>query len=298
MKSKEWVLIIDAYYLCYKAYYTMPRDFSFNEHDTNIIYGFLNQLKTLVQQIKPDKLVFCFDSPKSYRKLEYPPYKQRNDNKSAEDKENLRIAKKQFAELEDVVLPALGFRNIYSQVGYEADDLIAELCYRFPDDYIIVSADEDLLQLLSDGFREVKLYLKGKKMMTRQDFIKAFGIEPYKWRMVKAIAGCKTDTVEGVEGVGDIKAVQYLKGDMHDGKIKDRIEQSQDIIRRNLRLVSLPYLGLKPIHVIQGYPSQDVLYAGDFLETFSNYGFNSFVAKFDEWRALFDLRDGNRKKDV
>lgn len=293
-KEKEWTLVIDAYYLCYKAFYTMPKNFSFDDRDTNIIYGFLNQIKKLVQDFKTNKLVFCFDSSKSYRRLEYPGYKIRDENKTSQEKENIRMAKLQFAELEEEILPAMGFKNIYSQPGYEADDLMAELCYRFPDDYIIVTGDEDLFQLLSAGpVRETRLYMKGKKMMTEMDFEKAFGIKPYQWKMVKAIAGCPTDAVEGVEGVGNTKAIHYIRGDLSEGKIKERIKNSNDIIQRNLRLVALPYLGVKPININE-YPAQDVLYTIDFMEVFNKYGFGSFIDKLDEWRQLFDLKAGNR----
>jgi len=294
-KDKEWTLIIDAYYLCYKAFYTMPKNFNFNDQDTNIIYGFLNQIKKLVHDFKTNKLVFCFDSPKSYRRLEYSGYKLRDENKTPQEKENIKMAKLQFVELEEKILPAMGFKNIYSQPGYEADDLIAELCYRFPDDYIIITGDEDMLQLLSAGpVRETRLYMKNKKLMTQMDFEKTFGIKPCQWKIVKAIAGCHTDTIDGVDGAGEMKAIQYIRGDLPEGKIKEKIRNSNDIIQRNLKLVSLPYLGIRPISVINKYPEQDVLYSIDFMEVFSKYGFGSFVSKFDEWRQLFNLQAGSR----
>jgi len=292
-KDKQWVLIIDSFYLCYKSFYTMPRNFSFDDHDTNIIYGFLNQIKKLAEEFESSKFVFCFDSPKSYRRLVYPDYKKRDTNKTSQEIANLIQAKKQFVEIEEKVLPAMGFKNIYSQPGYESDDLIAELCYRFPDDYTIISNDEDLFQLLVRGaVRETRLY-NGKRFTTIDDFRQAFGINPFDWKMVKAIAGCNTDTVKGVEGVGDIKAVQYIRGDLPAGKIKDRIDNSKDIILRNLGLVSLPYSGIKPIRIDE-YPVDDKLYTIEFMETFKKYGFASFLTKIDEWRNLFNLLSGSR----
>jgi len=48
-------------------------------------------------------------------------------------------------------LPQMGFRNVYHQTGYEADDLIAWCVARFPDEYIIVSKDNDLFILNKFG---------------------------------------------------------------------------------------------------------------------------------------------------
>lgn len=294
MKEKDWTLIIDSHYLCYRTFHTIPKEYIFREDDTNIVYGFLNQIKKLSEDFKTNKFVFCFDSSKSYRKMVYPQYKIK-DFESDQQLANLIQAKKQFAKLREEVLPAMGFKNIYHQTGYEADDLIAELCYRFPDDYMIISADEDLFQLLFRGpVREVQIY-NYKKIMIVDDFTKSLGITPAQWKLVKAMAGCKSDTIEGIEGVGETKAIQYLLGTLPDGKIKERIKSSKDIIIRNMALIGLPYLGIKPIKIYE-YPVKDVLYTIDFMEAFKICGFGSFLVPevLDKWRRLFNLQAGSR----
>ncbi len=293
-EDKKWSLIIDTYYLCYRSFYTMPKDLKFKNHDTNIIFGFLNQIKKLVEDIPTDKIIFCFDSPKSYRRMIYPNYKNRNEDKTPQERENLRIAKEQFYELEDEVLPGMGFKNLYSQNGYESDDFIAELCWRHPDDYLIISNDEDLFQLLYQGpVREIKMFnanSQAPKYTRAQDIKKAFGIDPISWVQVKAMAGCKTDTVEGIEGVGDTKAIQYIRGDLPEGKIKKRIKNSQDIIMRNINLVALPHNGIKPL--IVNPPVKDDLIVSDFMDTFKKYGLGSFLKSenLEKWLDLFDCR--------
>lgn len=62
--------------------------------------------------------------------------------------------------------------------------------------------------------------------------------------MVKAIAGCKTDEVPGVERVGEVTAIKFIKGELKDStKAYLNIINSYPIIERNTRLVVLPFLG-------------------------------------------------------
>lgn len=291
-KDKIWNLIIDSYYLCYKAFYSLPSNLSFKAQDTNIIYGFLSQVKKIVEQIRTDRIIFCFDSPKSYRRLVYPNYKNRKLD--PEVKKRLVQAKPQFVELEEEVLPKMGFKNIFSQNGYESDDLIAEICWRSPDDYVIVSSDEDLFQLLYQGpVRETKIF-NTKKFIDLSTFQGTTRLKPTDWVMVKAIAGCSTDTVEGIEGVGEVKAIQYIKGELPDGKIKKRIEsdEGKEIIHRNLNLVGLPHNGLKPLNEIQIV--DDDLYSIEFMEVFRDYGFQSFLKSIDSWVQDFNCMGGSR----
>lgn len=293
-KKKDWRLIIDSHYLCYRSFYTIAENLQFRKHDTNIIYGFLMQLKKLAEQFDTNQFVFCFDSPKSYRKMLYPQYKTRPLKPDVAAR--LKVARYQFEELEEEVLPWMGFQNVYSQNGYESDDIIAELCFRCPDDYIIVSGDEDLYQLLDEGpVRETRMY-NFTKTMKASDIRMAYGIDPQQWRMVKAIAGCTSDTVEGIEGAGETKAIKYILKSLPDGKIKTRIDEGYDIIQRNLDLVALPLTIsiAKPLEV--DFPVTDNLYTADFMEVFSEYGFASFLKKesLDEWKKAFGLLSGRK----
>jgi len=288
-------LIIDCNAMCYRSLYSLPPDFSFGKHDTNIIFGFLKQIKKLAAEFETNKFFFCWDSKKSYRKLIYPDYKE-NRNKDPKVKERLKKAFPQFIELQEDVLPWMGFKNIYSQNGYEADDLIAYLAYRFPRDYVIVSGDEDLFQLLYDGPKIECMMYNHKRLTRAQDLRKHFGIEANDWARVKAIAGCNTDNVKGVEGVGDLKAIAYLTGVLPEGKIKSRIEASQDLIDFNLKLVALPYSGIQDISIDD--PVGETFYRVEFMEVFREYGMASQLAEnvFNEWCDLFYCQAGRAKQ--
>lgn len=296
--KKKLKVIVDCNALCYKAFHIMPKDLKFKKHDTSIIFGFLNQIRKLAEDLKTNQFIFCWDSPRSYRKLIYPDYKEnRGNNLSDVQKDNLLQAKEQFIELEEEVLPGLGFMNIYSQNGYEADDWIAYFAFRLPWNYLIVSGDEDLYQCLYDGDKVQCHIFNGKKVITEQAFGMMTGLmKPIDWVQVKALAGCTSDNIKGIVGVGESTAIKYLKGQLAEGKIKDRIEdaESKRIFHRNLQLVTLPYSGgPKPLKGFDGYPPDDELYSVEFMEIFKEYGFMSFLGdRFDKWRKAFDLMSG------
>ena len=54
-----------------------------------------------------------------------------------------------------------------------------------------------------------------------------YRIKPFEWHKVKAIAGCSSDNVKGVAGVGEITAIKYLKGEL-----KKESKAHQNIINK------------------------------------------------------------------
>jgi DNA polymerase-1 len=287
-------LVIDSLSLAYRSVYSMP-ELSFNKNPVSVLYGFMLQLLKLAEKFNTNQFIFVWDSRKSYRKMECSTYKQREitDDK----KELIEKARIQFENLRKDVLPSMGFKNNYIQPGYEADDLIAFIIFRFPEEYTIVSKDEDLFQLLYSGRKGCSVQLYNlTSIITEFDFKRIYGIEPRKWCDVKGLAGCPSDTVPGIPGVGKDTAIKYLTGILKDGKTKDKIEseEGKKIFRDCFKLVALPYVGEISIDVKN--PVEDDLYSLDFVDTFRKYGFNSFVEddNFEKWRKAFNLERGRR----
>ncbi len=235
-------LLIDSQYLCYRAFYTTGT-LSFQGIPTGIYYGFINQLITAAKAIEPDKVIFFWDSKKSKRKEIFPDYKKkRNEEKTPEEIEMWQDAFKQFRFLQKKILPELGFNNNLIQIGYESDDLIADYTINSPknEHNYIVTGDDDLLQLLKEN---CFIYcIKDDLIYTEQDFKNDLGIDPIQWIEVKKIAGCKSDSVPGVAGVGEKTAIKYLKDELKEStKTYQKIQKSKDLILFNEKLVSLPY---------------------------------------------------------
>jgi 5'-3' exonuclease len=287
-------LIIDCCGIGYKIAYGMPA-LSFNGSNTHIIFGFLRQILVLAEKFNSNQFIFCWDSRQSYRKMFYPGYKNRPGDPSKADL--IADAHRQFNILRDDILPTMGFRNVFMNTGYEADDLIAWICMRQPDDYLIVSGDEDMLQLLEDGRGryEVKIYdFKKERIITKADFVGKYGFEPMKWADVKGLAGCSSDTVPGIAGVGEETAVKYINDCLKDGKIKEKIDspEGKNAYQMSFHLVALPYPGDRPINVPE--IAEDKLYSLDFMDAFRQYGCGSFAtgSTFQQWKDAFKLVAG------
>jgi 5'-3' exonuclease len=105
------------------------------------------------------------------------------------------------------------------------------------------------------------------------------------WSAVKAIAGCGTDNVKGVEGVGEKRAIQYLTGAMNKESVfYKRIEKSREMIEFNHELVLLPFKGTPVYSVDDDETSADL-----FLKFCKKYGMKGFMSKqfVDKWEELF-----------
>jgi hypothetical protein len=106
----------------------------------------------------------------------------------------------------------------------------------------VVSSDKDLWQLISE--RVSCWNPQTKKLISLRGFKKIYGIEPDDWIRVKSIAGCATDDIPGIVGVGEATAAKYLRGTLKkDSLAFGRIEAADDMICKNRVLVRLPFPG-------------------------------------------------------
>lgn len=277
------ILIIDSNYLCHRAIHTTG-PLSYRGQPTGVIFGFLNQLFTLGQAVRPDEVVFVWDSRKSKRRKRYPFYKNRGHEEPDPD---LIAAFSQFSKLRCHILPELGFHNNFIQSGYEADDLIAKLVMEEPDpSFVTASGDQDLYQLLD----HTDMYSMPKsaqiKQVTKRTFTQEYGIKPKDWVRVKQIAGCSSDTVPGIKGVGEATAIKYLLGQLKPESVKYKaIEAGRDIINRNEWLVKLPLPGTKKYEIDRSsfdkFRLRDLCKDLGFTKLLNDYN------RLDEWNTYF-----------
>lgn len=278
-------LIIDCHAICHALKHTIG-DLSYEEQKVGVVFGFLKKLLSLSKEFNSNSFIFCWDSKKSYRRDIYPDYKKRKPISS--DELNFeRFAFKQFVELRIKTLPLFGFKNNFIQTGLEADDIIAVITQNYVKQFIIVSGDNDLYQLLSDS---VSIYQpKKKKYITQESFAKEFDISSTDWAKVKQIAGCRSDTVEGIAGVAEKTAIKFLTGKLGTKtKVYDRIINGQYIINRNEALVRLPFINTK----IPKISETEMFYVSNLIKVVDRYGFNSFLSTevMNDWIVNFKMR--------
>ena len=270
-------LVIDSNYLCHRAYHTTG-EFRHKDQPTGVIYGFFNQVFTLVERFRPSNVAFCWDSRESIRKKITSTYKA--NRKNEEPTQELLDAYAQFDLLRTKIIPGIGIVNNFIRPGYEADDLIAQIVLAYQNECLICSGDEDLFQLLSFA----KIYNPAKKeYITEQDFINKWGIQPIQWSRVKALAGCSSDNVIGISGIGEKTAAKYLLGKLDKNSVKGRaIENAnKELIDKNLSLVQLPLPGLSRIVLDENQFSQM-----EFERVCKKYGFRN-LRGMEDWYLYF-----------
>jgi len=242
-------LLLDCNFLCHRMKHTMG-DLSYKGSATGIIYGFLESLSGFQDLFNTSRFIFCWDSKYSKRKEIYPESKANRDKKEYSEEEiKFDIAfRKQMKKLRTTYLPMIGFKNIFVQKGYESDDIIASICScKYLDEEneaIIITSDKDLYQCIRPN---VSFYNpQTSKILTLQGFKKQYGIHPIRWGLVKSFAGCTTDNVVGIRGIGEKTAIKYMERELGTYTKAHQAIMSPEgttIFNRNQKLVILPFEG-------------------------------------------------------
>ncbi|XP_022887763.1 uncharacterized protein LOC111403476 isoform X2 [Olea europaea var. sylvestris] len=100
--------------------------------------------------------------------------------------------------------------------GVEADDVIGTLAVRSVNGGFkvrVVSPDKDFFQILSPSLRLLRIAPRGLEMVSfgMEDFAKKYGtLEPSQFVDVMSLMGDKADNIPGVEGIGNVHAVQLI----------------------------------------------------------------------------------------
>ena len=277
-------IVFDSHGLCHRAMYTMDA-LTYETQHIGVIYGFLRQLLTFSKLFKSNELIFCWDSKSkdSLRKKLFPGYKEKRNKKELEPSE-LQLLKnglKQFGIVRKEILTAIGFKNLYHQNGYEADDLIATTVMYHDEDFVCVTSDEDMYQLLD--FMDM-CKPNNKEIVTYESFVEKYRITPEQWIDVKAYGGCRSDGVPGIPGIGEGKAIQYILGKMNpDTKTYKKF--TKEIYNEMKPLVELPFKGTKVFKI-----QKDSLSWDNFIDICDEYNFQSFLRDPLEtrWRNCFN----------
>ena len=249
-------LLIDANNLAYQMAFSgrgsSLEDMDVDDLKANLIVQVLEAYLYRRRSLNASRVVWCFDgnATKSIRAQVLAGYK-----KTRKEKEKLLSPKGaaavgeiryQMLRLRKGALPAAGFRNVLCSDGYEADDHVAAAAatiqHRFPgDEVLILSTDKDLYQCLTSRVSVIR----PTGVYTVDDFKKEYRIDPPQWKMVKAIAGCPTDDVPGVDGVAEKTALKFVRKELppHHKTYQRITAASPDWIPRNMKLVRLPMDG-------------------------------------------------------
>ena len=232
------VLLIDGNNILFRSYYATAYTGNIMKNSkgfpTNALYGLINMMNKIINEENPEYVMIAFDKGKTFRHEKYDNYKGGRSETPDELKMQFPVAKQ--------LVEAMGF-HYFEIDNYEADDIIGTFAKKATEDKdytaTIISSDKDLLQLINEEV-EVKLLKTNDYIrMTKEEFIKTYGIEPPRMVDLKALMGDSSDNIPGVAGVGEKTAIKLLQeygtlGNLYNnvetvkGKLKDKLIASRD----------------------------------------------------------------------
>lgn len=199
------LVLIDGNAIVHRAFHALPPLNSKTGVLTNAVYGFFAMVLKVVNDLKPEYIVVCFDrAAPTFRKELFVGYQSQRP----------KMADELSAQFEIIheILEKAGFK-IFEVDGYEADDLIGTLSKQTEDNVIIVSGDRDLLQLVNHHVLVLAPIVGVTKMILfNEDKVKdKYGLEPHQIVDYKALVGDASDNYPGVSGIGPKTASGLIK---------------------------------------------------------------------------------------
>src|SRR5215212_10890627 len=203
------VYLIDGYSLLYRAFYALPQSIATSSGlPTNALYGFTSMvLKLLDSEEKEVGIGVVWDTGLPAFRVEiFPEYKAQRSAMP----EELRA---QLDHL-DEILEAMNIPAIRAE-GFEADDVLATLSRRIPEDVQlkIVTGDQDAMQLVNGKVKVLRTTrgVSETKEYGREEVIEEYGVTPEQIQDYKALVGDPSDNIPGVKGIGPKGASSLLR---------------------------------------------------------------------------------------
>ncbi len=229
MPRPRTVHLVDGSGQFHRAYHAIRGLATSRGLPTNATYGFTTMLRKLLQDEQPDHVAVLFDPPgKTFRHEQFAEYKANRPPMESDLAVQLPYIRR---VCEAFRLP------VVEVTGFEADDVIATLAdqavaagFRV----VVVTADKDLLQLVSD---DVVVLNPGREgtgatRLDRRAVEEKWGVPPERVVDVLALVGDSVDNVPGVPGIGDKGARDLVR---EYGRVEDVIANADKLKRAAYR---------------------------------------------------------------
>ena len=181
-----------------------------------------------MKEKNPESLIVTFDSEtQTFRKEKYPSYKSTRDVPPDD------LIPQIYWIKEGLIKANIPMFEIQ---GYEADDLIASFVRKAEaNNYLtyIISPDKDLLQMMSDQTKILKLENSNFVEMDNDYVRKKFEINSFQIKDYLSIVGDRSDNIPGVKGIGEKGAAKLLSEFKTLNEIYENIDSINKKIQRN-----------------------------------------------------------------
>jgi DNA polymerase-1 len=208
-KEKPLVLLFDGNALVHRAFHALPPlTVSKTGEIVNAVYGFASTLLKVIAELKPTYWAIAFDRPTpTFRHQKFEDYKAQRPATPEELKNQI----KRVHQLVDAFhIP------VFEIDGFEADDVLGTLGKQAAEqgvETIIVSGDNDMLQLVAPGVRMLAPRRAfGDSILYDEEAVKQkYSIRPSQITDLKALTGDPSDNIPGIPGIGEKTAVKLLQ---------------------------------------------------------------------------------------
>ena len=203
---------------------------------TTMITLFMNMLFKVIDERQPDCVIAVFDSgKKTFRHDLLPGYKADRETSPDDFRIQIPILQK--------LLNFLGYRVIQKD-GIEADDIaasITKLAKLEGHKILILSSDKDLFQILSENvemLRPIHQGISHAEDYNIEHFKKEYGFMPSSMPDFLAITGDSIDNIQGIAGMGGVRAKKILSEFPTLEKIFENLNDYPDKTIKNRLLAS------------------------------------------------------------
>ncbi|XP_010045130.1 DNA polymerase I isoform X2 [Eucalyptus grandis] len=209
------VMLIDGTSVIYRAYYKLLARLHHGhlphaDGNGDWVLTIVTALSLIIDVLEfgPSHVAVVFDHDGlNFRHTLYPTYKSNRPPTPDTIVQGLQYLKASIKAMSIKVIEV---------PGVEADDVIGTLAVRSVEagyKVRVVSPDKDFFQILSPSLRLLRIAPRGLDMVSfgMEDFAKKYGaLDPSQFVDVVSLVGDKCDNIPGVEGIGNVHAVQLI----------------------------------------------------------------------------------------
>lgn len=266
MSKSKRVLIVDQLNLFFRNYIVNP-SISNNGAPIGGLRGCLQSLQKVMRESKPDMVVICWDGHGGSKKRKTIKKDYKAGRKPIRLNRGIRNLSEE-EEIDNKIWQQTRLVDYYNQLpivqfmfdGIEADDIIAAVAKHkalAEYDKVILSSDKDFFQLLDEKtvlYRPIQ-----KEVLNKNKIIEKFSLHPTNFAMARAMAGDKSDNIDGIPGLG-LKTISkrfpflreektatfgdvlsHCRDALEDKSIKayENVLASEGLLRENYKLMQL-----------------------------------------------------------
>ena len=203
------LILLDAHAILHRAYHALPDFVSAKGEPTGGLYGVTTMLMKIVDELKPDYIVACYDLPgPTFRNEVYKNYKAGRKKADGDLVAQMKRSRDIFHAFD---IP------IYDKPGFEADDMLGTIVEKLKDDreteIVIASGDMDTLQLVDNKKVQVYTLKKGIRdtiLYDENGVRDRFGFGPELLPDYKGLRGDPSDNIIGIAGIGEKTATTLI----------------------------------------------------------------------------------------